>query len=98
MKHGEVERFFTQQKAIILFAISKNKLSKEVELEGPPVHKIQDVVSYQKKHKTTLIKHDRIYAIEKRKYTDPKILLKTVLKNNYVKERVKICNITEIIL
>ena len=38
-------------------------------------------------HKRTFVKSGKIYASEKRKFTMPEDLLKTAVKNDFVKEK-----------
>jgi tRNA nucleotidyltransferase (CCA-adding enzyme) len=75
-------------KAYFYFKIIRDLDNIEI-VEGPPV-KLNDFVSnFKKKHKNTFVKDDMICAKEKRKFTKAKDLIKDLLKDEYVKERLK---------
>jgi hypothetical protein len=71
------------------FKIKKEKLSNHVTRRGPPINKKTNYNKFKKKHSKTFIENGIIYAKLKRKYHDPKKLLKDLLKEKYVKERIK---------
>ncbi|RJQ15673.1 hypothetical protein C4573_05950 [Candidatus Woesearchaeota archaeon] len=75
--------------ALIYFLVKKEKLSHTLYLPGPPLHMTSDVLKFKKKHKKTIIKNKRIFAVEKRKYKDAKSFITDAIKNSYVKEKVK---------
>lgn len=77
------------QRALLLFALKKEKLPADEEVVGPPIHKTADVARFKAVHKTTFTKDQRICAVEKRKFRDPEALLKSLLQQSYVRERVK---------
>jgi len=78
-----------KQKAKFYFIIKKEKLSKEILHEGPPLDKKEHVSLFKKLYKKTTIKNKRLYAKVKRKYLKPEKLINDLKKEKYVKERVK---------
>ncbi len=75
--------------ALFYFVLDNMELTKEEEIEGPPIELKDHVKEFKKKHKQTSIKNDKIYALEKREYTKPEKLIKDLLQEKYVKERAK---------
>ena len=75
--------------AIFYFLFDKKPLSNTVLIEGPPIKIKQHVENFKKTHKKTLIKNNKIYAFEQRKFSTPENLLKNIIKNQFVKERSK---------
>jgi len=47
------------------------------------------VLNFKKTHKKTYAKKDRIFASEKREFAKPENLLRSLMKNQYVKEKCK---------
>jgi len=85
---------FSENETKIMWIINKQKLSDNLIKEGPLLEMKSFVLEFKKKHKKTILKKDRIYAEEKRKYFEPNMLLKDLIKNKYVKEK---CNHIKII-
>jgi tRNA nucleotidyltransferase (CCA-adding enzyme) len=75
-------------KAYFYFKAPKD-LDKEMTVEGPPANLKDFVLNFKKKHKKTFVKGEKIYAKEKRNFVKAIDLVKELLKNEYVKERVK---------
>jgi len=75
-------------KSYFYFKIAKD-LDKEQIIEGPPAEMKDFVVDFKKKHKKTFVKSGRVCAKEKRNFVKAIDLIKELLKNEYVKERVK---------
>ena len=75
--------------AIFYFIFDKKRLSKTLEIEGPPVSIKQHAGHFRKIHKHTFVKARKVFAVEKREYEIPEDLLKDLSKSNYVKERSK---------
>lgn len=75
--------------AVFYVLIDRKPLPKTVEIEGPPLKIANHVEHFKKTHKKTLVKKNRIYAIEHRNFTRPLDLLKTLIKSQFVKERCK---------
>ena len=74
---------------IFYFLFDKNPLSKNIEIEGPPLAINHHVENFKKLHKKTHIKNNKIYATEERKYAKLEDLLKSTIKEEFVKARVK---------
>ncbi len=75
--------------AIFYFLFDKKPLSKNIEIEGPPIKIKQHVEHFKKMHKKVFVKNNRLYAKDKRKYTLVEDFLKNLVKNQFVKERIK---------
>ncbi len=83
-----------KDKATLWYLLSKKELSKEYEHPGPPTKMKEAVNAFKKEHNNTIIKKNKIYAIIKRNKTKLSDVLPEIIKNNYVKERVKSIKIT----
>lgn len=66
--------------ALFYYALKEVKLSKTVEIPGPPLKIRHHVLLFKKAHKKILIKNKRIFALEKRKFTNAEDLVKNTLK------------------
>ncbi|MBU0471241.1 CCA tRNA nucleotidyltransferase [bacterium] len=77
-----------QEKNRFYFILKKEKLSEKKTLTGPPTEMKEAVKEFQKKHKKTFVEKERIYAEEKREYRLAKDLIRDLMKDEYVKERV----------
>ncbi len=71
------------------FLIGKAPLSKTVIIEGPPLSIKQHVEHFRKMHRNTYSKNHKVYAIEKREYIKPEGLLKEMIKDEFVKGRIR---------
>ena len=67
---------------------SFDKLPKTIELKGPPLRAKNHVSFFKKKHKQTFTKNNRIFAIEKRKFTNVISLIKDAIKKSNIKDNV----------
>ncbi len=76
------------QKALFYFIIKKEKLSAQVEREGPPLKAKEHVKNFKKKYKKTYTKANRIYAKIKREFKTPEELISSLKKEQYIKEKV----------
>jgi len=56
---------------------------------GPPLTQRSDVNKFTKVNKNTYVSGDRVYAKIPRKYTNPLDLIKDILKQSYIKDRIK---------
>ncbi|MBI2557852.1 CCA tRNA nucleotidyltransferase [Candidatus Woesearchaeota archaeon] len=79
--------------AIFYFLFNKNPLPKIIEIEGPPLKLKHHVGHFKKMHRKTLIKSNKIYALEQRKFLLPENLLKSTIKNDSIKEKCKSINL-----
>lgn len=77
------------EKSVLYFAIKKEKLSDEIVLRGPPKKAIPNAERFKEKHANVFEEKGILYAKEKRKYKEPEGLIKELIRNNYVKERVE---------
>lgn len=77
------------KKGFFYFIIKKETLSEKVILKGPPMSKKEGVKRFRSAHKKTFEKKKRLYAEEKRKHRTIIPLVKELLKEKYIKERVK---------
>jgi tRNA nucleotidyltransferase (CCA-adding enzyme) len=79
---------FDPDKSLLYYIIKKENLSDKITLCGPPVKEKKDAERFRQKHKKIIEKNNRLYAEEKRKYITPEQLVKELIKEKYVKERV----------
>lgn len=78
-----------KNEAVFYFLLDKKPLPKTAEAEGPPLKMKQHAEDFRKIHRKTFVKNNRIYAVEKRKFTLPEQLIKTLIKSQFIKERAK---------
>lgn len=82
-------RWEWNKEALFYFILKNEVLSKQVERTGPPLKSKKNVQRFKKKHKKTFIKKKRIYTNIKRAYRKVDNLINDLIKDNYIKERVK---------
>lgn len=75
--------------AIFYFLLSRNKLPGNVKVEGPPLKMKDHAENFKKMHKKTFAKNGKIFAVEKRKFSSPEQLLKSIAKSQFARERSK---------
>ena len=75
--------------AAFYFLFGKKSLSKNIEVEGPPLKIKNHVDNFKKMHKKTFVKSGKIMALEQRKFLAPEDLIKHLLKNEFVRDRCK---------
>jgi len=75
--------------SLFYYALENDKLSKTIEISGPPLKIKHHLAFFRKKHKKTVIKKNRIFAVEKRKFTNAKDLMKNLIKISNVKNNLK---------
>ena len=63
-----------------------------MEIQGPPMKIKNHVDLFKKKHKKTFIKNNKIFSLEKRKFTNAKKLIEQLIINTNIEANVK--NIT----
>ncbi|MBU1202416.1 MAG: CCA tRNA nucleotidyltransferase [Nanoarchaeota archaeon] len=78
-----------KDKGTFYFIIKKEVLPETIILRGPPTSEKEGVDRFKEKHEKTFEKNKRLYAEEQRKYRTIKSLIKDLLKEKYVLERVK---------
>ncbi len=79
----------SKNNSIFYYVIENDKLPKTIELEGPPLKIKYHVALFKKSHKKTFIKNKRIFAVEKRKFSDSGDLVKTIIKTPNVKDNIR---------
>jgi len=78
------------KKKAYFYFVSENKLlSTTKELIGPPEKLKFHVNKFKKKYKRTIIRKKRILAIIKRKFREPGGLIKDIIKDDYIKDKVR---------
>jgi tRNA nucleotidyltransferase (CCA-adding enzyme) len=78
------------KKVLFWFIVDKKILSEEIVKEGPPLRLKEHVANFKKQYKRkTFTKKGKIFAKVKRDYKDSSLLIKDLIKNKYVKEKVK---------
>ena len=75
--------------AVLYFLFDEKPLGKHVEIEGPPVRIKYHAEQFKKIHKKTFVRSKKIFALEQREFLVPEGLLKSLIKNQFVKERCK---------
>jgi len=76
-------------KAIFWYIIDKEDLSSVKKITGPPVLLKHHVERFEKKYKKIYVENKKVYANIKRKYCRIRDLVEDLIKEGYVKERVK---------
>ena len=82
------------KKAEFIYVLKKKKLPETYERPGPPAEMKAQVKEFKKKHKKILVKKGRVVAVLKYKNRTPEKVLKEVLKDKYLKGKVKTCKLT----
>jgi len=75
--------------AALYFLLDRKPLPKLVEIEGPPVKIKQHADNFKKIHKKTMIRNNKLFALEPREFLVPEDLLKNLIKSKFAKERSK---------
>lgn len=78
--------------ALFYLTLKKEPLPENKIWQGPPLEAKQHTKIFKKKYKKTFTKNGKIYANIKRKYTKPEDLIKELIKDPYLKDKLK--NIT----
>lgn len=76
------------KKALFYSIIKKEKLPDYTEREGPPIKTEKHVKNFKKKYGNTFIKGNRIYAKTKREFRKPEELIKSLEKEDYLREKI----------
>lgn len=84
----ESDMLWHTSSALFYYILEKDKLPKTKELSGPPLKIKRHVLSFKKSHKKTFVKNKKIFAVEKRKYTNARSLVKDIIKTSNVKDNV----------
>ncbi len=75
------------------FILPKRLLSRKYKWRGPTIWKKKDVESFKKKYKRTLVVKGRIFTIAERKYIDAEKLIRELIKEEYIRGKVKSINV-----
>ena len=75
--------------SLFYYALENAKLQETIEIQGPPLRMKMHAEFFKKKHKKTFVKGSRIFAVEKRKFSDANILIIQLIKSDNVKNNVK---------
>lgn len=80
-----------QKKALFAYILDPKPLEKYKKWPGPPMQAVHHVMQFKKVHKDDKIiqQKNRLYAIVKRKFTVPEQFIKKLIKDPYIKEKVK---------
>ncbi len=78
-----------EKMAVMWIVVDKKDLEKTMEWEGPPVANKKNVEKFKQKHKKTYVKDEKIYATVQREYVNAEKLAAYLIKQHYVKEKVK---------
>ncbi|MBL7055832.1 nucleotidyltransferase domain-containing protein [Candidatus Woesearchaeota archaeon] len=74
-----------KRESLLYYFLKKDNLSKEKEILGPPLSMKKHAVLFKKKHNKTLVRKNRLVAIEKRKHTDARSFVKEIIKKPNIK-------------
>ncbi len=78
------------KKVLFWFIVDKKPLSEYVIKQGPPLNLKKHVYNFKKQYKgKTFTKKGKILAKVKRDYREVEKLVKDLIKNRYVKEKIK---------
>ena len=77
------------KEVIFYFVLDKRILAEKVKRAGPLLKLKEHVIRFKKKHKKTVIKRGRIFALDKRRFREPEKLIKLLFKHHYLKEKIK---------
>jgi tRNA nucleotidyltransferase (CCA-adding enzyme) len=80
---------YNKEKSILYYIVKKEVLSENFIREGPPVKVKKNAKNFREKHSNAYEKNGKLFAEEKRKYRKTKKLIKDLIKQDYVKEKVK---------
>ncbi|MBD3164510.1 CCA tRNA nucleotidyltransferase [Candidatus Woesearchaeota archaeon] len=76
------------KKAYFYFIIKNDTLPEIKIIKGPPKTIKQHAINFRERHKETYAEGKFLFAVEKRQHTNPKSLIKSLLNNKYIKEKV----------
>lgn len=83
--------WFWKKNALFYYIVEKKRLSKEIIHYGPPKKLAENVNQFRKKWRNHKISQDnyRVYVKLKRKYTDIRSFIKSLIKEDYVRDLVR---------
>ncbi|MFH0867708.1 MAG: CCA tRNA nucleotidyltransferase [Candidatus Woesearchaeota archaeon] len=77
-----------KNEALFYYNLKNTELSKTIEISGPPLKITHHTALFKKAHKKTFAKNNRLFAIEKRKFTNAKDLIKNIIKTPNIKDNI----------
>jgi tRNA nucleotidyltransferase (CCA-adding enzyme) len=78
-----------KKKALFWFIVEDEILSEYVKREGPPVKAKKHAENFKKAHKSAFAEKGRLYAKIKREFRKPEQFAKAVIKEEYMKDKIK---------
>ena len=78
-----------EKKALFWYYVKDETLSEYKEIQGPPLSIDEHVKVFKKKYKVTSVKKDVVYATVKRKFMTVDLAVKSIVKEDYFKKKVK---------
>jgi tRNA nucleotidyltransferase (CCA-adding enzyme) len=81
--------YWNRENAIYYFIFKKYGLSEFRKHQGPLIRLSEHVERFKQDHKKTFVAGNRICAYVNREFTKPGKLVESVIKENYIKERVR---------
>lgn len=88
---------FEKKRAVLIYLFNKEKLSQQIEHQGPPLSSRLDVERFNKKYIQTKIIGNRIYTTINRPYLTPEQFLRKFFNESFIKEKIKKIFIKEIL-
>lgn len=85
-----------EKEALFYFIVDREILPETKKMTGPPVKIKMHTNLFKKKHKKTFVEGKMIYANVKREFRRAEDLIKVLIKEEYVKERVKSVSIIDV--
>ncbi len=75
--------------SLFYYALENARLQETIEIQGPPLRMKRHAEFFKKKHKRTCVKGKKLFAIEKRKFSDADSLVSQLIKSDNVRSNVK---------
>jgi tRNA nucleotidyltransferase (CCA-adding enzyme) len=84
----ESDMLWHSSSALLYYILEDDNLPKTIEISGPPLKVKYHADMFRKKHKKTFVKNKKLFAIERRKYTNAKDSIKNIIKMPNVKNNI----------
>lgn len=78
-----------KKKPALMWVVTEKKIGSEKRHQGPPIKDKKNAEAFRHKHAMVLEENGKLYTVLKRKHTEPQSLVRELLRNEYVRERVK---------
>ena len=75
--------------SLFYYALEKLDIPETKEIVGPPIKIKQHSETFKKSHKSAFVKNNRLFAIEKREYSNAVDLVKSLIKSPNVRDNIK---------